>query len=384
MPRSADSAADRELTAQLAARGLAGSGTRYERWRSAGLLPRHASRGAGRGRGSVAALDPETIEIAAALARHAVQGRNLRTVVVAWFFEAGRPALPGHRAVPEPPDTAVVEALAWAVRTSPMYRLLQRARSAVTEAQKDDFYAEAAKGARREAGAATGFDPTAVREALLGGRDIAFSSSGSPADLAHLAAAIGMGPEEVGPEAFADAIVASGWFPQMSAQEWRDVTIEAFASGAYAKQFTALASFDPASAVENAGIERLREAREVAAGLAGFGAMLLMHALLMPDTPGLAAMRASINELGATPLLINLARQVMRPPGIASAVASCLDPTYTALYHSLSEQLAEGSPLLHQAGDDEHDPEVFMETWLSSIRALGNSSEPRAEPEPNP
>ena len=376
MARSADSAADRELTARLAARGLTGSAARYERWRRAGLLPRHERRGAGRGRGSVSALDPATVEIAAALARHAVQGRDLRAVVVAWFFEAGRPALPGQPAVPEPPDAAVAEALAWAVRTGPDYRMLQRARSSVTEAQKDDFYAIAAGQTRRGAGAAGVFDPSAVREALLGGCDVDLVSSGKPTDLVHLVAAIGLGVEEVGAEAFADAITATGLFPQLSAQEWRDAMIESFASGAYAEEFAALARFDPASAVENVGIERLRQAREVAVGLAGFGAMLLMHGLLMPDTPGLSALRARINELGVGPVLMNLARQVMQPLGVAPAVASCLDPAHLALYQLLSELVAAGPPLLHQAGDAEHDPERFMETWLSSIGSLSNTSRP--------
>ena len=155
--------------------------------------------------------------------------------------------------------------------------MVQRARSAVTEAQKDDFYKTATEHARRAAGAATGFDPSAVREALLGGHDVDLASSGAAADLVHLVAAMGMGVEEVGPEAFADAIAATGYFPQMSAQEWRDAMIEAFASGAFAEELAALGRLDPVSAVENAGIERLREARKVAVGLAGFGAMLLMH-----------------------------------------------------------------------------------------------------------
>lgn len=374
MARSADSAADRELTARLAARGLTGSSARYERWRRAGLLPRHERHGAGRGRGSVSVVDPATVEIAAALARHTVQGRDLRVAVVAWFFEVGRPALPGQPVVPEPPDAAVAEALAWVVRTSPGYRMVQRARSAVTEAQKDDFYARAAGHARREAGAVAGFDPLAVREALLSGRDIALAPGGPPVNLVHLVTAIGLGVGEVGAEAFGDAITATGMFPQLSQQEWRDAMIEAFASGTYAREFAALARFDPASTLENAGIDRLREAREVAIGLAGFGGMLLMHALLMPDTPGLAAMRASVNELGMGPMLMNLARQVMQPQGIASAVAACLDPAYSALFRSLSDAVAAGPPLLHPAGDDDHDPERFMKTWLSSIRALSTDT----------
>jgi hypothetical protein len=372
VPRGSDSAADRELTARLAARGLTGSSTRYERWRRAGLLPRHERRGAGRGRGSISALASATVEIAAVLARHAVQGRDLRAAVVAWFFEAGRPTLPGQSTVPEPPDAAVAGALAWAVHADPGYRILQRARSAVTEAQKDAFYAIAVERARRGPDAANGFDPSAVREALLSGGDVHFASSGTRTDVVHLVAAMGLGAEEVGAEAFADAIAASGVFPQLSAQEWRDVMIEAYASGTYAAEFAALARFDPVKAVENAGVERLRQAREAATGLGGIGALLLLHGLLMPDTPGLAALRTRTSELGVGPMLINMARQVMRPQGVAFAIATCLDPAYLGLYKSLSELVAAGPPLFHRAGDDEHDPEGYMASWLSSIRELSN------------
>jgi hypothetical protein len=86
-----------------------------------------------------------------------------------------------------------------------------------------------------------------VREALLSGRDIpkdTFASSGSPTDVVHYIAALGLGLEEVGAEAFADAIAASGLFPQLSAQQWRAVMIEAEASGANAEAFAALTRFD--------------------------------------------------------------------------------------------------------------------------------------------
>ena len=287
--------------------------------------------------------------------------------------------------MPEPPDAAVAEALAWAVRTDPEYRMLQRARAAVTEAQKDDFYAVAAEQTRRGPDPAAGFYPMAVREALLSGRDIpkgASASCGSRTDVVHYIAALGLGVEEVGAEAFADAIVASGLFPQLSAQQWRDAMIEADASGAYAAEFAALTRFDAPEALENAGIERLRRAREVATDLAGFGGLLVMHALLMPDTPGLAALRAGINELGMGPALMGLAQQTRRPPGIAFAIAACLQPTYLALYNSLSELVAAGPPLLHEAGDDEHDPERYMATWLSSIRELSERASPVGEPVP--
>jgi hypothetical protein len=92
----------------------------------------------------------------------------------------------------------------------------------------------------------------------------------------------------------------------------------------------------------------------------------------MPDTPGLAALRTRISELGMGPMLMNLARQVMQPHGVAFAIATCRDPAYLALYKSLSELAAAGPPLLHQGGDDGHDPERYMATWLCSIREISN------------
>lgn len=256
------------------------------------------------------------------------------------------------------------------MRTSPSYRMLQRARAAVTDAQKDDWYKIAAEEARRLPNAGRGFDPSAVREALLKGHDAHQAPGETRTDLVHLLAAMGQGVEEVGAEAFADGMAASGLFPQVSAQQLRDGMIEAETCDSCAEAFAALTRLDPVKALENAGIERLRQAREVATGLAGFGGMLVMHALLMPDTPGLAALRTRINELGMGPLLMNLARQVMEPRGVASAIATCLDPWFSAQYKSLSELVDAGPPLQHLAGDDEHDPEGFYATWLSSIREL--------------
>jgi hypothetical protein len=39
-----------------------------------------------------------------------------------------------------------------------------------------------------------------------------------------------------------------------------------------------------------------------------------------------------------------------------------------------------GPPVLHQARDDKHDPEGFIETWLSSVHALGSRGGPTAGP----
>jgi hypothetical protein len=122
MPRGGPGAADRELIGQLAARGLVVSVAQLERWRRAGLLPRHARDWPGRGRGSVSRLDPETVEIAAALARHVRQGRDLRLAVLGWFAEAGLSEVL-DTVVPEPPEQAVLDTLEWVIAASPWYQL---------------------------------------------------------------------------------------------------------------------------------------------------------------------------------------------------------------------------------------------------------------------
>jgi hypothetical protein len=52
-------------------------------------------------------------------------------------------------------------------------------------------------------------------------------------------------------------------------------------------------------------------------------------------------------------------------------VATCLDSAYLDLYNSLCEFVADGPPLLHRVGDDEHDSRRYMQDWLSSLRELG-------------
>jgi hypothetical protein len=100
----------------------------------------------------------------------------------------------------------------------------------------------------------------------------------------------------------------------------------------------------------------------------------------MPDTPGLAALRSKISGLGMGQVLMGLARQTRQPRGIANAIAACLHPFYAELYQSLSELVASGPPLLHLAGDETHDPQHYMETWLSAIGELAEHGKTAAHP----
>jgi hypothetical protein len=211
MPRSGPGAADRELISQLAARGLAVSAAQLERWRHAGLLPGNTRYWPGRGRGSVSRLPPETAEIAAALARHARQGRNLRLAVLGWFAEAGLAAVLGT-VVPEPPHQAVLAALEHVTAAGPWYRLFTQARAAMTETQKDEFYA-AAGAATALPATAERFDPAAVRAALLTGHDPEPEVAPVRDSVIQLLAATGMGYVEIGADALAEATGGSGLFP---------------------------------------------------------------------------------------------------------------------------------------------------------------------------
>lgn len=85
----------------------------------------------------------------------------------------------------------------------------------------------AAEKARWGPAAAGVFDPSAVREALLSGRDAHPAPGRTRTDLVYLLAAMGQGVEEVGAEVFADGMTASGLFPQLTAQQWRELMIEA-------------------------------------------------------------------------------------------------------------------------------------------------------------
>lgn len=198
------------------------------------------------------------------------------------------------------------------------------------------------------------------------------------AAVVHLATALGLGYEAVGGEALADAYSASGLFPQVSQQELRDALLDAELSGQFDAVFARLGRFDPVAAVQSASIQQLRRGREVTLGLAGFGALYMMHALLMPDTPGLTRLRALVDATGTAPLLIDFARTMMRPRRAAMSLATFMAPWYQRMYDELTAAVAEGPPLLHQGGHEDHDPHRYMAEWLDTIRSLSD----RPSPEP--
>ncbi|MFB7293637.1 hypothetical protein [Actinacidiphila glaucinigra] len=364
MARSGPSPADRELIAALAGQGLQVSLTQLERWRRAGLLPRHQRHYPGRGRGSVSILDPATVQIAAVLARHARQGRDLRWAVLDWFAEVGRTP-----DTPEPPDHAVCAAVVWAIEESPIQRLLQQARAARTEQMQDDFYTAA--GAIVPTGS-LGIDPAAVRASVLSADGIPPEPAAREREqgLVHLIAALGMGFDEIGPGVLGMAFAATGMFPQMTAENWSASLQDMQSTGNLDGLLAQAARTDALADARNATAEQLRAARTVYYSLAGIGGLLMWHALGVPDTLAQQALRATVEEMGITSWLMAMAAGGLAPTTFAGNVVACLRPHLVRVHEVLIEQISSGPSLLDRSGGQApHDPDQFMKDWIATITA---------------
>jgi hypothetical protein len=358
MPRQADSYADRELTAELAARDLVGSTTRYERWRHAGLLPSHDRRGAGRGRGSTSVFDLETVEIAAALAHHTAQGRDLRISVIAWFLEAEVKGI----GFPEPPGPAVASALAWAARTALPYRRQQFIRVAVIAAQKEQPRTIEPGQAPGMSSPTASLDLTAVREALL-------KRGSHRPDLSHLCVA--EPSAEVFAKEFADLLAGAGVFPFLTSEQWRYAISDAQQARPHVGSFAALARHNPAIVLKNAEIQELRHARHAALGLAYYGDTLNRPSLIRNPQKRIE-WRAYLDKLGVGPSLKYLARLIILPRDAAIVIAACLDPVYSSLEELLNEQYKQIVGIRYSAAPrpagDEHEPLAYLTVWPPAAR----------------
>jgi hypothetical protein len=377
--RSVASLADCELTDLLKDRGLTGSPARYERWRHAGLLPAHDRRGAGRGRGSTSVLNAETVEIAAALARHTVQGRDLRLSVIAWFLEVSTEG----KWTPEPPGHAVAPALAWAARfNAEQYWISQRVRAAVIAGRTE---------ARKVSRPAVGLDLAAVRDALLA------DSSKHPIFRLRVT---GMRAADSSLDAFAESfaglLARAALFPFLTSQQWRDAISDAQA-GTRVGPFTALARHDPVMMLNDAGIQQLRRARQTALNLAYFGETLSRRRLFR-DPQDTAEWRARLGMLRVGPSLRYVARLMMLPHDAAVVIAACLDPAYSSLEKLLYEQhsqIAKGRyETSLQPTDGGRDPQAYLAVWRTAApplwpypgvagRRIGSSYRKRPRPHDN-
>jgi hypothetical protein len=121
--------------------------------------------------------------------------------------------------------------------------------------------------------------------------------------------------------------------------------------------------------VRAAGDQELLRARMVLGGLRMFHGFYLLHGLLMPDTPALAALRQQIDDLGMGSILGHAIALAPSPQQFASEIALCMDPFFDGLYEVLMEQLAQSPEIFHVPGDDTG-AAGFMDTWLRTLHEV--------------
>ncbi|MFE0356440.1 hypothetical protein ACFW2K_38765 [Streptomyces nigra] len=375
MARGEPSGADQELIERLAALGLTVSAAQLERWRGAGVLPVHARRWLGRGRGSVSVLQEAVVDVAAALARHGRQGRDLRWTVIGWYAEAGRPLVPGVAVVPEPPWPAVREALLWAMANSRAHCVLAQARTAAgstgeeePDTGRDAFYTEAERAFAH--GPAGTLDPVAVRRLMEGQAETAVVRGEDAVRrraAVHLAAAAGMGSGEVGGALLVETLAVL--LPHLDWSQVAGAAQQAEEEGTFDVWMPA-GAVDPLASLAAAGEQEMAQARSRAQLLAGVGGLHLMYGLLMPDTPGLAALRTAIEDTGLAVLLQQMLPLLINPSGVPHALAACLTPQYERLADRVHELLAEHAQhsLFTGPGSQHPTAQAYVEAWVDHIR----------------
>jgi hypothetical protein len=109
--------------------------------------------------------------------------------------------------------------------------------------------------------------------------------------------------------------------------------------------------------------EQLGIARKVAFDLAGFGSFCA----LLPDTPGLAALRETAAYWGIDRMLISMSQSVRTTSGFASAVVSSLHPVYWTFHRVLCAQVDAGPPLLP---DTEEGLRDYLAEWGAAVQAV--------------
>ncbi|MGW3660037.1 hypothetical protein ACWD6R_32310 [Streptomyces sp. NPDC005151] len=185
--------------------------------------------------------------------------------------------------------------------------------------------------------------------------------------IVHLLAAVGMGPDEVGADAMAHAFAATGMFG-LPAPEWAQMLSAAERGDGPAVDWSLLdRAFDPLAQAQRAVYQDLLDARTVLTGLRGFGAMYFMHALFMPDTPGLAALRERIDASGMGAALIGMLNLSASPAVFAWDLTVCLDRSWHELHDALFDQLIS-DPRLFDLSGQEPGAAHFMDTWIRAAR----------------
>ncbi|MEU5709868.1 hypothetical protein [Streptomyces flaveolus] len=224
--------------------------------------------------------------------------------------------------------------MVWVLRGTVSHRLLQLARDAAGAGEEaaDALYEVAGQflATRPYRGSA---NPVLVRAALEADQDVNVPDGPDFKEVVHLVAAIGLGAQEVGGDALAEAFGAFALFG-LTSEDWAQM-LGAVERGESPPVDWGLLQqrADMLQPVQQASDEQLLRARTVLLGLRMFYALYAMHALFMPDTPALAALRAKIDEWGMFPILDHVVALSPSPrhfaQGLAPSVSSRSSTGYT-------------------------------------------------------
>jgi hypothetical protein len=193
--------------------------------------------------------------------------------------------------------------------------------------------------------------PAQVRSALEAGGAVPAEAQGPDfRSMVHVAAAIGLGAQEVGADALAEAFAAFGMFG-LTAEDWAQMLGAAERGEGPEVDWGLLQQHaDMVDSVKRSSDEELVRAREVLVGLRMFYALYVLHGLLLPDTPAQAALRQRIDEWGMFPFLDHVIAINPSPRQFAESLAVFVEPFFDNLYEALMEQFAR-------------DPDIFSIPW---------------------
>ncbi|MEY2227925.1 hypothetical protein [Streptomyces sp. BF23-19] len=306
------------------------------------------------------------MEIADVLTRCSGQGKDLRATVLVWYMRAGTPGAHSRQPVPEPPFEPVRDALVWALRRSPVQRLIEQARRACDDIDTDDLYADADRFLARSPGLFG--HPGRMREALLdSSQDIQPPPRGGQRSMVNLIALLGLPQAEVSGESFAQAMTSSGLHLGLDCETLAAAFEHAERDGALDDVLHAARQRDVVAEAEDASPARLARAREVARIFGFCGSLYLMHGLLLPDTSGQQAIRAKIDELGMGEIVLTAARSFTKVEA-ANLLSLCLDPFFDHLSEQLNEVMAEHIEGIFRRPGELDSAEDFMARWLAAIQ----------------
>ncbi|WP_330343391.1 hypothetical protein OHA09_36060 [Streptomyces longwoodensis] len=221
--------------------------------------------------------------------------------------------------------------------------------------------------------------PVQVRAALETGRDVPAEAEGPDfRRMVHLAAAAGLGTQEVGADALAEALAAFGMFG-LTAEDWAQMLSAAEHDETPGADWGPLQpNADMVARVQRASDEELVRAREVHAGLRGFYGLYVLHGLLLPDTPAQAALRQRIDAWSMFPLLDHVITLNPSPRQFAEALALCREPLLESMYEVLMEQVSEDPAIFSIPGDATR-AVGFGESWMRALRELSASGRAASE-----